>query len=406
MKIIEKLKKLAQSHLIEYYESLDKTEQENFENSLSDIDIEETLAMQEEARKNLKKKKTNISPAISKKATDKERENFYEIGFNFLKKNKAAVLILAGGMGSRLAHAGPKGSFKLQNNKSLFEIHMDRIKTLSKKLGENPEVFVMTSRLNHKETISFFESNNMFDYKGAVHFFMQGNVACFLENGEIILEAKDRIMLSPDGNGGVFRAFARDEIKEIVKAKSLEWIHIIGVDNVLAKPLDPEFVGFALSSKANISSKSVKRDYVDEKVGLFLLNQNRPAIFEYTEIPRELLEQKRADGSFLYNDANIVNHLFKIDELYKRVDDSLEFHRAHKKVDYFDIKSQKLLKAEKENAFKFEQFLFDIFPLYDEMPLYQVKREEEFAPLKNKTGKDSAETAYKAYTLQDEKLKG
>ncbi len=46
------------------------------------------------------------------------------------------------------------------------------------------------------------------------------------------------------------------------------------------------------------------------------------------------------------------------------------------------------------NGFKFEQFVFDVFPFVDEKRFValEVERAEEFSPLKNRTGSDSPET--------------
>ena len=57
------------------------------------------------------------------------------------------------------------------------------------------------------------------------------------------------------------------------------------------------------------------------------------------------------------------------------------------------------------NAYKFESFLFNAFERLDDMLILRVKREEEFAPVKNASGVDSPETARKLYHAFHEKSK-
>ena len=54
---------------------------------------------------------------------------------------------------------------------------------------------------------------------------------------------------------------------------------------------------------------------------------------------------------------------------------------------------------ESPNAYKFEAFLFDAFGEVDEMAVLRVKREEEFAPVKNadSAGVDCPRTARELY---------
>ena len=75
-------------------------------------------------------------------------------------------------------------------------------------------------------------------------------------------------------------------------------------------------------------------------------------------------------------------HIQVLEELGKN---KLPYHKAFKKSDYLDENGNWVV-AEKPNAYKFA--------------IMRVKREEEFAPVKNAEGTDSPETAralYKAF---------
>ena len=56
-----------------------------------------------------------------------------------------------------------------------------------------------------------------------------------------------------------------------------------------------------------------------------------------------------------------------------------------------------LVVPEAPNAYKFESFIFDAFDMLNGMAILRVKREDEFAPVKNAEGNDSPETARKLY---------
>ena len=51
------------------------------------------------------------------------------------------------------------------------------------------------------------------------------------------------------------------------------------------------------------------------------------------------------------------------------------------------------LQPEAPNAYKFEQFIFDVIPHAERATVHEVDRAREFAPVKNAEGVDSPETA-------------
>ena len=48
-------------------------------------------------------------------------------------------------------------------------------------------------------------------------------------------------------------------------------------------------------------------------------------------------------------------------------------------------------------AYKFEAFIFDAFVAAKDICVFRVKKEEEFAPIKNKEGDESPESAKVLY---------
>ena len=88
--------------------------------------------------------------------------------------------------------------------------------------------------------------------------------------------------------------------------------------------------------------------------------------------------------------------MFTIDAIEKASKETLMYHSAFKKNSYIDENGKEVIPDE-PNSYKFESFIFDAFEFFDDMALLRVKREEEFAPVKNKEGVDSPKTGKELY---------
>ena len=64
------------------------------------------------------------------------------------------MLLVAGGQGSRLGFEHPKGMFSVGpvTNKSLFQIHVEKVLALSRRYGKPVPFLVMTSHATDAET--------------------------------------------------------------------------------------------------------------------------------------------------------------------------------------------------------------------------------------------------------------
>ncbi len=389
-----KLLELKQEHLIDHYQTLNDNDKLGFLENLTKADLNKlALAFSE---KITVEADSTISEQDFAVKSDIFSEDLYNQGLNILKNNKAAMLIMAGGMGSRLGFDGAKGAFMLTKNKSVFEIHVDKLHAIYQKVGVYPLLLIMCSDLNINYTSDFFEKNNYFNYpKNRIKFFVQGNLPAVSEDYKILLESKTKLKEVPDGNGGIFDALNKSGLLNELKKENVKWLHVAGVDNVLLDMLDPVFLAFAENSGLNIASKSVKRIDESEKVGIFALKNNKPAVLEYTEVAEALLKEKKPNGEYFLSEANIASHLFNIESEEYQECLKLPFHKAYKKIAYFE--NDKIISPQKPNAYKFEQFIFDAFKNFDEMAVLSVDRDREFAALKNKEGKDSIASAREAY---------
>jgi len=334
--------------------------------------------LKELTTKEIKHIEENIVPMNFEMLRDNSKyDEFEKVGKEILRRGKAAAFLIAGGQGSRLGFEGPKGAFRLESlGKSIFQIHAENLL----KLGKNIPWVIMTSPLNNRETIEHFEQNNYFGLdKSLIKFIEQGTVFAMTPNRELIFENNGDLFLAPDGNGGCFRALCASGGLKWLEEQDIEIVFLYGVDNILAKPCDPPFIGAFLDSKMAAASKVVKKKYPEERMGVFAFKDGLPGVIEYSEISPELA--KKLDG------GNVLAHLFTMESLKKLEKESLPWHLAVKRV------------CGIEKAFKFEQLLFDAFPKLGTMYLTGVLREEEFAPIKNASGEDSPESAVEMFNL-------
>ena len=401
-KIKEKLKKYGQEHLLMCYDDMNEEEKAELINQIENIDFDLMNELYESTKKPLDLTDMAIEPiehTDKSKLTVAEREAYEEKGIQAIKDGKFAVVTMAGGQGTRLGHSGPKGTyiFDPENNKSIFEALCDTLKEGWKKYGTVIIWYVMTSRENNKATVEFFEEHDYFGYpKDSVKFFIQGELPMLDMNGKILLEENGLVKQAANGHGGTLHSMEKCGVIQEMKDNGIEWVFINGVDNVLVKPVDPLLIGMSITSKVLGAVKSVEKTDPKEKVGVFCRKNKKVGVVEYTEISEEMANLRDDYGSLVYGDANAIFHLYNIKGLEKVSEVKLPYHIAVKKANYLD-KDGNVVKAEKPNAYKFEMFIFDSYEMFDDVVVLRVKREEEFAPIKNKEGVDSPETARKLY---------
>ena len=296
-------------------------------------------------------------------------------------------------------HDGPKGTYILDikpKPKYLFEIIIDTLKRANKKYETTIPWYIMTSDENNEETIKFFENNNYFEYpKESVMFIIQGKLPIINKEGKLLLDENNMIKEASDGNGSTYRTLYKSGALTDMEKRGVEWVYICAVDNPLLQILEPLLVGATISQKNLAASKSIVKCDPFEKVGAFCKKNGKPSVIEYTELPKEEAIKTDKDGELIYGEAHIMCNLFNIEAIKKICTNKLPYHVAFKKIDYYE--NGKLIKPSKPNAYKFEAYIFDGFSLFENITIVRGKREESFAPTKNSTGVDSAQTAIELY---------
>ena len=402
----EALRILEQNHQDKVIKILNKAGEKDKERLVNDvlkIDFEQIDKLYKKATKKpeiLEKKLEHLKYVDKYKISEDEKNNYSYLGENIIKNNQYAVVTMAGGQGTRLGHKGPKGTFKLDvkpQAKSLFQILAEGLIKANKKFHVTLPWYIMTSTENNEETVQFFENNNYFGYpKSEVMFFMQGNLPLLFTDGNLVVDKDYSIKVASDGNGCIYKAMKQDGVLADMEKRGIKWIFIGAVDNALLNMVDPILLGLTISEDNQIASKSIAKKDPTEKVGVFCKANSIPSVIEYSELPTNMAELRDEKGELLYGEAHIMCNLFTIDALKKIAEKELEYHVANKKTNYLDENGE-FIEVSEPNAYKFEAFIFDAFNFFDDISILRGRREEDFAPVKNKTGNDSPETAIKLY---------
>lgn len=388
---MEKLKKYGQEHVLKYYAEL-PDEQRN--TLIEQIDRTDFTVIGQAAETG---KRGTIAPikAMTIPEIDMGRERFERIGMEAVKAGKLGAVLLAGGMGTRLGSDAPKGMYDIGISKPvyIFQRLIENLMKVVEKAGNYIQLFVMTSEKNHDATVGFFKEHDYFGYdKDYIAFFKQDMAPAADFDGKVYMEAKDSIATSPNGNGGWFLSMKKSGLLELVEKRGIEWLNVFAVDNVLQSIADPVFAGAVLEGGYSVGSKVIRKVNPQEKVGVMCTEDGRPSIVEYIELTEDMLTQRDENGEYAYNFGVILNYLFKVDKLVNLLERKLPYHKSAKKIPYIN-EAGELVKPEELNGYKYEQFILDMIQMLDSCLPFEVVREKEFAPIKNKTGVDSVESA-------------
>ena len=392
-----------QEHILKSYERLDECGKKELIKEVSTINFSKIKELYELTKVKPNIQLDTIEPIEcidSNQLSDSQKSEYIMIGEDAIRNGKLAVVTMAGGQGTRLGHKGPKGTFDLglDSHKSLFEIQNDTIKEASKKYGVTIPWYIMTSNENNADTINFFEEHNYFDYpkEDSNFFFSQCELPMLDENGKIILNENGLIKFAADGHGGVFEAVAARGVLQDMKKRGIEWIFVAAIDNVLVKVADPLLLGFAIKNGYTVASKTIPKTCPEERVGVFCKKNGKPYVVEYTEISKEMANERDKNGELVYGEAHMLLNLFNISEFENIEKLKLPYHVAHKKSNYMNEDGE-IIEPTSPNAYKFETFIFDAFSNVPKIGLIRGKREEDFSPVKSSEGVDSPETARRDY---------
>ncbi len=389
----------GQKHLFDDWQALTAEQQENLLTSLSAIDLP-TLAAQQEYLKDVRpQEKSDKSFAPFNEYVSSGSPSLQLLGRELVANGKVGCLLVAGGQGSRLGYALPKGTYPISpiKEKSLFQLVAEKVAAASLQAGRLLPLAIMTSPENHSATVSFFQTHNLFGLDPAqIDFFTQAELPFLDDNGLLMRHPNGAIVKGPDGNGCSLKAFADSGIAAKWQQIGISIVNYILVDNPLADPFDFELAAFHHAEKCQVTIKCIERNSPQESVGMLVANDDGLGcqIVEYSEMSDSERQVTADDGQLKHRLANISLFTFDIDFLINDAySEPLPWHLAHK-ASY----------PTGPKGWKFETFIFDLLPRASKVKAVLYPRSQTFAPLKNSTGADSPESVKQALVLRDRQI--
>lgn len=386
-----KLKEMGQEQILQCWNLLSTREQEDLLLQIDQLDVQ-TYFTQRRSINSDNQPEQNLTPFKDYHLSGSEED--LAVGKQLIAEGKVGCLIAAGGQGSRLGYDGPKGKFPatLVKKKSLFQLFAEKVLAASIQADRQLPLAIMTSSVNHEETVSFFEQNGFFGLEPAqVFFFSQGDLPFLNSQGNFFLETPSKIAAGPNGNAAALKHFVDKTIWVNWYEKGVRYLNYVQIDNPLADPFDAELAGFHHRHQPQLVIKCITRDNPLEKLGVVLRNHGEVQVIEYSEISPEERDARDTSCSLKHLCGNISLFSFKMDFIKEIADQHYQhfpFHKAWKAVKYLAENGETKI-SEEAQAWKFEKFIFDLLPYATDVKALLYPREVCFAPLKNAKGSDS-----------------
>lgn len=390
----------GQGHLLGFWDELDLSGRDQLWRELSELDLNLVNHLMDVAASPASPTEApEISPPETVTLADVEAngERIKEAraaGEAALAAGRVGLVLVAGGQASRLGCDGPKGDFPVGSvsGYTLFELHARRILRLTRTYEVRVPWYVMTSPANHIRTQEIFEANSYFGLEREdVFFFCQKMLPALDRDGRVLMKGKGELFLAPNGHGGVLEGLASSGCLEDSRARGVDTLSYFQVDNPLVRPADELFIGLHRLAGADMSSKVVMKTSAEEKVGVLGRVNGRLGCIEYSDMPEDLLQRRDETGALVFSAGNIAVHAINVEFISQIIEGGLRlpWHVARKKISSLDASGAP---CEREGM-KFETFVFDALGLASKSVTLEVSREMEFAPVKNRQGGDSPDTA-------------
>jgi UDP-N-acetylglucosamine/UDP-N-acetylgalactosamine diphosphorylase len=391
------LRPYGQEHLLAFWDDLDPGQRESLAQQIEAIDFGLLRRLYEGCgqHENLREVAARSGPPPAFRL-DTARNAFtpqqaQKRAEESLRAGQIGAILVAGGQGTRLGFDHPKGMFPIGplSNKTLFQIHVEKIVAAARRYRVPIPLYLMTSPATHDETVAFFTAHGRFGLPAEdLIIFCQGTMpAIDAQTGRVLLETPGRIATSPDGHGGALAAMARSGVLQDIERRGIHHLFYFQVDNPLVDICGREFVGYHLLADAEMSTQVIaKRDPL-ERVGNVVLVDGHLMVIEYSDLPDDSANRRNPDGSLALWAGSIAVHVFDAALLRRLAGtaDGLPFHIAHKKVAHVDTAGQPI-EPKRPNAIKFERFIFALMPQSRNAIVVEVDPARAFGPLKNASG--------------------
>ncbi len=392
-----RLAQFGQSHLLRWVDELSPTDQKRLIEQIEAIDFQQLKALVAGEDQTVDwqalSARAVAPPAVRAGQPDTRftESQARAAGEDALRQGQVAMLLVAGGQGTRLGFDLPKGMYPIGpvSGRTLFQMVCDRLVAMSRRYGHDLPLYIMTSPATDSATRDYFASEKDCGLApGQLNFFCQGQMpAVDAQSGKVLLSSKGEVALSPDGHGGIVTALAKSGCLADAERRGIKLFYYAQIDNPLAEICDPVLIGYHLLAHSELTTQVVKKRFAKEKVGNVVAVDGKVQIIEYSDLPDSVAEQTTPTGDLKLWAGNIAIHVFDLAFLNKVSSqaDGLPFHRASKKVGTIDEQGRPV-EPPQPNATKFERFVFDLLPLASNALVVEADAARVFAPVKNADG--------------------
>ena len=429
-RLVAILRPFGQEHLLTFWDKLDLAGQESLARQIEAIDFALVRRLYDGRNEhgNLRELAARAAPPPAFRLDTAKNpfssQQAQQRAVESLRAGQVGVVLVAGGQGTRLGFDHPKGMFPIGpiSNKTLFQIHVEKIVAASRRYGVRIPLYLMTSPATHDETVAFFAAHERFGLAAEDLFvFCQGTMpAVDAQSGRVLLEEPGRIATSPDGHGGMLAAMLRSGALENLERRGIRHLFYFQVDNPLVDICGQEFLGYHLLANSELSSQVIAKRDPMERVGNVVQVDGRMMVIEYSDLPDDAANRRNADGSLVIWAGSIAVHVIDASLLRRTANgvpllrrssadrnlapgtackqavahggekcgptlSGLPFHIAKKKVACIDASGNRI-EPKQPNAIKFERFIFDLMPQARNAIVVEVEPAMAFAPLKNASG--------------------
>ena len=409
--LVQTLTKHHQEHVLKWWDESSEANQSHLVQQLQAIDLEKLEAVWKadqaatqpaDADSGSRAERAAAPTSVVRQpASDRDRavrQEAAKAGERLLAESKVAVITVAGGQGSRLGFDQPKGMYPIGpvSDRTLFQIFGEQILARQQRHGGSIPWLIMTSAATHADTVDFFEHKEFFGLDSQhVHFFQQGSMpAVAADTGQLLLETKSSLCLSPDGHGGLIAALQSSGLLQRMADQRVEQFFYHQVDNPTVIMCDPELLGLHQQHASQLTTNVVQKSSPTERMGVLVEIDGDLQIIEYSELTEAQASRCDASGQWIFWAGNTAVHVFAREFLEHLAGEGgrLPLHLAKKKVPCLNADGQ-LVEPQQPNAHKFERFIFDALPLAQNALIVEGDRDREFNPVKNADGSDSPATA-------------
>ena len=391
--INSELESLGQQHVLRFWNEIPAESQQRLANQIKEINFNQLSILVGEKDHSTDwgalADKAELPPAISLQQlkSGAEFESADSAGRAALSNGEVAMVLTAGGQGSRLGFDHPKGMYPIGpiSNRTLYQMIIEHLLARAQQFGTVIPLYIMTSPPTHDESLSFLEEHEFFGMaREHVKLFCQGVMPAVDDNGKLMLSSKESIFVSPDGHGGTLAALSKHGILSEMKQRGIQHVFYGQVDNPLIQVCHPALLGYHINRKSEMTTQVVRKNDPLQKVGNVVSVDGVVQIIEYSDLPETNARQTNPDGSLKLWAGSIAVHVFDLAFLEQadQSADSLPFHRARKKVPFVD-ENGNLVQPDSPNATKFEKFIFDLLPMAKNAIVCEVDPAEGFCAVKN-----------------------